>query len=78
MFVTKIALSKPKFCQSNVFSFFLSFFKNLFIYLRERVHAREGEGAEEEGQADSPLSMGLNAGLDPRTPRSQPEPKSDA
>ena len=41
-------------------------FKILFIYLRERKieHKWQGEG-EEEGEADSPLSKELNAGLDP-------------
>ena len=29
-----------------------------------------------KGEADSPLSAEPNAGLDPITPRSQPEPKS--
>ena len=31
-----------------------------------------------EGEADSPLSREPDAGLDPRTPGSCPEPKADA
>ena len=34
-------------------------------------------GAEGEGQADSPLSREPDAGLDPKTMRSRPEPKAD-
>ena len=42
----------------------ISVFKD-FIYLRERASAQE----QGEGEADSPLSRGPDAGLDPRTPR---------
>jgi len=38
----------------------------------------EGGGADGEGEADSPLSREPYVGLDPRTLRSQPEPKADA
>ena len=51
-----------------------------FIYLFERERARERSG--EEGQADSPLNMepnmGLDMGLGPRILRSPPEPKAHA
>ena len=36
-----------------------------------------GGQAEENGEADSPLSREPEAGLNPRTPRSWPEPKAD-
>ena len=69
--------------QSLTFSFF--FFKILFIYLRwgEREREREhisggGRGTEGKGEAGSMLSREPNVGLDPRTPRSWPEPKADA
>ena len=45
---------------------FLYFFKD-FIYLRETEHAQAEEGAEGEGEADSPLSREPDAGLYPRT-----------
>jgi len=48
------------------------FFKD-FIYLFEREHEKRGDSegeAEEEGEADSPLSKEPNVGLDPRTLRS--------
>ena len=50
----------------------LLFFKifYLFIYLREREIKQEWEGAEGEGEADSPLSSEPDAGLDIRTLRS--------
>ena len=48
------------------------FFKD-FIYLR-----RERESTEGEGEADSLLSREPDMGLDPRTLRSQPEPKADS
>jgi len=35
-----------------------------------RENAQAGREAEEEGEADSPLSREPNAGLDPRTPGS--------
>jgi len=41
--------------------------------LRERA----GGGAEGQGQADSTLSREPDAGLDPRTLGSRPEPKAD-
>ena len=52
-----------------------------FIYLRERVRA--GEITEGEGEAGSSPSTELlteapDVGLDPRIPRSWPEPKADA
>jgi len=50
--------------------------KILFVYLRERES--ESTGVELEGEADSLLSGEADAGLDPRTPRSRPGPKSDA
>ena len=49
----------------------------LFIHLRERERAQAGGEAKGEGEADSPLSWEPNVGLDPRTWRSQPEPKAD-
>ena len=60
------------------------FFKDLFIYLREResthvcmVGGTEGEGERDrESQADSPQSMESDVGLDPSTQRLKLEPKS--
>ena len=50
----------------------------LFIYLRERVCMRTSWGrAEGEGEADSLQSREPDTGLDPRTLRSQSEPKAD-
>lgn len=49
------------------FFFFLRF--HLFVYLFI------SEGAEGEGQADFLLSSEPDMGLDPMTPRSEPEPK---
>lgn len=43
---------------------FRFFFKILFIYLRDSVSKRAGEG---EGEADSPLSREPDMGLNPRT-----------
>ena len=52
----------------------------LFIYLRERERERASAGgkAEAEGEAGSLLSREPKVGLDPKTPRSGPEPKADA
>ena len=47
-----------------------------FIYLYERERQRMEGGTEEEGQADSQLSVEPDKGLDPRTLRSRPELKS--
>ena len=48
---------------------FIDFLKNiLFIYLREKEH-KCGEGAEGEGEADSPWGREPDAGLNPRTLR---------
>ena len=50
----------------------MSFFKDLFLFILERVHewgeGVEGKG-ERESQADSMLSVKPNGGLDPRTLR---------
>ena len=51
------------------------FFKILFIYLAKRERAQAG--GVREGEAGSLLSRELDMGLDPRTPRSGPEPKAD-
>ena len=44
------------------------------MYFSKSVHTDRWEGPDGESEADSPLSraphMGLDAGLDPRTPRS--------
>ena len=50
----------------------VSFFKILFIYLRERERerAQAGEAAEVEGEVGSLLIREPNAGLYPRTLRS--------
>ena len=46
----------------------LLFLKTLLIYLKEREREQVGEeGAEGEGQADSVLSLELDAELDPMT-----------
>ena len=46
------------------------FFK-IYLFERERVHMRGGEGeGQRESQADSPSSAEPNAWLDPRTLRS--------
>ena len=44
------------------YRFIYSFLKILFIYMTEREHER----AEGEGEAGSPLSRKLDAGLDPK------------
>ena len=44
----------------------------------EWAQAEGGGVAEGEEEADSSLSRDPNAGLDPRTPKSWPEPKADA
>ena len=56
------------------------FFKILFIYLMERETAREGTqaGGVGEEEASSQWSREPDAGLDPRTLGSRPEPKADA
>ena len=51
--------------------------KIVFIYLRKREH-EQGRGAEREAEADSPLSREPDAGLNPRTLGSPPEPKADS
>ena len=51
-----------------------SFFKDLFLFEKEN---EQWGGAEGERETDSPPSRKPDAGLDPRTLRSQPEPKSD-
>ena len=50
----------------------------IFIYLRERKQERAWAGgeAEEEGEANFPLSREPDVGLNPRTPRSWPELKA--
>ena len=55
------------------------FFKKDFMYLfdRERERDQVGRQAERE-EAGSPLSRQPDVGLDPRTLRSWPEPKSEA
>lgn len=54
--------------------------KILFIYLseREREHVHKQRKQQAEGEVGSPWSKGTDMGLDPRTPRSQPEPKAGA
>ena len=56
------------------------FYDYLFIYLTERVAAREGTqaGGVGEREAGFPLSREPNMGLNPRTLGSCPEPKADA
>jgi len=49
------------------------FFLKIYLFWRE-----SGGGAEGEGQADSSPSKEPDVGLDPRTLRSRPKPKSDA
>ena len=56
-------------------SFFVYFFNKDFIYLFLRDIQREAE-TQAEGEAGSLQEPGV--GLDPRTPRSRPEPKADA
>ena len=41
------------------------------------MSAQAGGAAEGEEEADSPLSRGTNAGLNPRILGSLPEPKAD-
>ena len=45
--------------------------------MRDRERAQAGGAAEEEREAGSPLSKEPDAGLDPRTLGSWPEPKAD-
>jgi len=52
------------------------FFRKIYLlFEKERVPGRGGEGKERESEADSMLSAEPNAGLDPTTPRPQPDPK---
>lgn len=46
----------------------MHFFKDFFLFIcqREREH-KEREGQAEEEEKGSPLSKGLDVGLDPRT-----------
>ena len=61
-------------------------FTYLFVYLfigmrnreRLRVSTSRAVEAEAEGEAGSPRSREPDAGLDPRTPGSRPEPNADA
>ena len=64
---------------SNI-AFCLFLFRILFIYLteKEQEKAQAGSEAEVEGEAGFPMSRDADVGLDPRTLRSQPEPKADA
>ena len=69
---------------------FLKLLKKVFIYLREREKestrrgwavvrgGRQGKGKREREKQKSQLSREPNVGLNPRTPRSYPEPKVDA
>ena len=56
------------------------FLEILFIYLfvRESEQERTHAGGRAEGEADSPLSEELDAGLDPGTLGSWPDLKADA
>ena len=47
-----------------------SFLEFTYLFDRESERAQAGGAAEGEGDADSPLSRKLDAGLDPRTLRS--------
>ena len=61
------------------FIFFIFIFLKDFIYLieRGRKHEFRWGGAEREEEADFTLSRDPDAGLDPRTLGSWPEPKTD-
>ena len=52
----------------------------IYIFFKDCIYLREGEGTEGdgEGEADSLLSREPDAGLNPGTPGSRPEPKADA
>ena len=70
-----------KICLTSVIIREMQFFlKILFIYLTEREAAREGTqaGGVGEGEAGFPPSREPDAGLDPITVGSRPEPKADA
>ena len=57
----------------GVIKVFYLFFKDLFVYFREResmVGRGRGRGREKESQKDSLLSVEPNMGLDPTTLRS--------
>jgi len=64
----------------GLFPSFIFFLKILFIYLTGRDTVREGTqaGGVGEGEGGFPLSREPDAGLDPRTLGSRPEPKVDA
>ena len=51
------------------------FLKIFFICERESMHKQGDQQAE--GKAGSPLSKETDAGLDPKTLESWPEPKTD-
>ncbi|XP_044922166.1 protein LTO1 homolog isoform X2 [Mustela putorius furo] len=63
-------------------SMYCLFFLRLYLFVghteREREHKRGERQAEGEGETDSLLIREPDAGLDPRTPRSCPEPKAAA
>ena len=55
---------------------FLFFFLRLYLFIWERIH-KWWEGTEGKREAVSLLSGEPNRGLNPRTPRSWPEPKAN-
>ena len=54
----------------------ICFFKGFIYSFRESVQVGGGRGRERESQGGSVMNADPEAGLDPRTPRSLPEPKS--
>ena len=50
-------------------NFFLFLVKDLFMYEREREGETRGGGAQDKGEADSPMSSEPKIGLNPRTLR---------
>jgi len=66
----------PMIFPSGFVYLFVCFFKDSFIYLREREHEWEGQKeSERESQVDSALSTEPRVELNLRTLRSRPEPK---
>ena len=58
-------------------SFSLRFFKSIFLRFYLFIHERHTERGRDIGRGRSRLPMEPDMGLDPRTPRSRPEPTAD-
>ena len=72
-------LHQPEDRMCIIYYYFFRLYSFIWEWERESMFIRAWwGGAEGEGEADSPLNREPNTGLDPRTSRSLPEPKTDA